>query len=209
MKNLLFTLIVFFSLLLAGCYREAPVMDEPPVQETTPPAEEQIVHVLEPEEVSEPAQTEAPIEEEKQLVTAGATDIKNVTQTILSDIKCDYGAGGPEAFSFKMTNVEDKKWKFNALSYSDRETFDNPIVVLNALQVTNSQMQIACGVVTLLPGASAICEFNIDAPEHKLVKKSLRSGETAMGNTNENTLSFRTVSHAAQVRFLCESSVTG
>ncbi|MBW2971639.1 hypothetical protein KY359_01255 [Candidatus Woesearchaeota archaeon] len=206
MKKLMTILILILAMCIAGCYKEAPLTEEKPpqVQQETPP-EQRIT--LEPEPTSNVSPEEAPIESEKQLATSGAVDIKEVKPTLLSGIICNFGQDGPEKFSFSMTNTEDKKWMFSALSYSDREKMDSPVVVLNALQVTNGQLIESCGRKSLSPGESVVCDFDLSAKSNTLVKKSLRIGETAMGNVNENTLSLRTTAHAAEVMFLCETVV--
>jgi hypothetical protein len=196
-------LAVLLLLFLVGCSKQAPVYEEGVVEEPLV-EEEEIVEVEEPEEEVVDVPEEAVVSDEKQLSTGGATHIKEEEPSILSNVICDYGIDGPEMFSFRMTNIEDKKWRFSSLSYDDRESADNPIVVLNALQVTNGQMIYACGGKTVNPGSTVTCDFNLEARENILVMKNLRTGDTPMGNVNENVLSLRTAEHAAEVVFLCE-----
>ncbi|MFC1742240.1 hypothetical protein ACFL3V_06925 [Nanoarchaeota archaeon] len=198
----------FVVLLLAlGCAQSVPVYMESGDEgddSTLPVEEEEVFEVLEPESpVPEPNDT-APVEDAKQLAVGGATKIKSEEVTLVSDVSCRFTADGPEVFSFRLTNIEDKVWKFRQLSYSERESADNPIVVMNAFQVRQDQLISACGSKSMQPGASALCDFNLEAPEHLLVKKKLRTGVTALGSENENTLSVRTSSHVAEIQFLCE-----
>ncbi|MFH1064105.1 MAG: hypothetical protein V1729_03425 [Candidatus Woesearchaeota archaeon] len=193
---------VVLLLVLAGCSRTAQV-DEEDISLEQPPVETETRVVSEPEE----AVTEEPVAdivEQKQMAIGGATDIKQENVTILSDIECEFGQEGPEKFSFKMTNTEEKKWVFNMLSYSARETSDTPILILNALQVTNGQLIESCGTRNVEVGNGVVCDFDLESTSNKVTKRSLRTGETAMGNVNENTLSLMTSSHAAEIRFLCE-----
>ncbi len=202
MKRCHVLIIVLLFLVLAGCSRPAQVAEEDTSLEQ-PPVETETIEVPEPEEVvdEEPV---ADVVEQKQMAIGGATDIKQENVTILSDIECEFGQEGPEKFSFKMTNTEEKKWVFNMLSYSARETSDTPILVLNALQVTNGQLSESCGTRSVAPGNEVVCDFDLESMSNRVTKRSLRTGETAMGNVNENTLSLRTSSHAAEIRFLCE-----
>ena len=203
-KAMIFAILVMSLVFLSGCYSTAPVVDPSLVSEedSAPPEEEQVVHVLEPEQVVEEVEEETVVEDSKQIVTGG-DDIGDELD-IISNVDCAYGVGGPERFSFTLRNIEDKKWVFNSLSYASRDTSDNPIVVLNALQVTNGQIQEACGKKSLAIGASVVCNFNLESPTQKMVQKSIRTGVTALGGENENTLSVRTGAHAAETRFLCE-----
>lgn len=195
--------IIFLTILITGCYHKVPVTEEKPAEEP-PAAEEQTVHILEPEEKRQNITEETIIEETKQLKTGGATDIEEQELSVISDIRCSWGPEGPEKFSFRITNIEQKTWSFSSLSYDAMETKSKPVVVLNALQMRNDQLIAACGRKTLLPGATTGCDFKLDAPEHVLVRKHLRTGLTPLGSENENTLSVRTESHAAEARFLCE-----
>jgi hypothetical protein len=200
MKKHLMALFLVSALLLTGCSiapvpEQAPAAEQPAVQEEAKAA---------PETPAANKTEEAPITQEKQIEVGGATEIKQEKPSILSEVKCAFGEDGPEKFSFRMTNMEDKRWSFSALSYADRMTLENPVVVLNALQITNGQLIEACGKRSLGPGESADCSFDLAAKTNTITRKSLRTGETASGNPNRNSLSLRTASHAAEVMFLCE-----
>jgi hypothetical protein len=201
-KQMKLTAVLLFLVLLAsliGCAKQA-------VEETGPVADPTVEEpvAIEPEE-EPPSIDEAEetiIEDEKQL-SLGTTDMKEEELSIISDVKCVFGPEGPENFSFRMTNTEEKEWKFSPLSYKSRETADNPVVILNALQVTNAQLIESCGRKSLQPGATVVCDFNINSQTNAVMKNSLRTGLTAMGNENKNSLTLKTAGHAAEVMFLC------
>ncbi|MBU2560766.1 MAG: hypothetical protein KKD17_00565 [Nanoarchaeota archaeon] len=201
-KHLFIILFLVILLFIAGCAKQQQAEEITAVQEPT--ARQEVRAAPRPETPASNETPVAPIKEQKQLATGGATDIKQENITLLSEVVCKFGEKEPEKFSFKMTNTETKRWMFSSLSYSARETADNPVIVLNALQITNGQLIESCGRRSLSSDESVTCDFDLTSPTNLLVKKNLRIGETAMGNVNENTLSLRTTSHAAHVIFLCE-----
>lgn len=196
---IIFVLIILF-LFLAGCACEKMHLEEDiaPAIDGDVDEKEQAEDVQDLEDADE---EESAVQEEKQLAL-GSTDIKEEEATIVSYVVCDFEEKNPVKFSFRLLNNEQKEWVFRSVSYSDREKYDHPIVVLNALQVTDAQMISACSRKSLLPGQTAVCNFDL-ASDIK-VSRSLRTGLTPLGSENKNTLTFKTVEHAIEIKFLCE-----
>lgn len=212
------TMVVFIALLtiavlLVGCAptQEEVISDEsfyqPPVlrEEVVKEPEPKSVEVV--EDVEEIGEVEEIVDEEKQIATGGTT-IKEEDLSLLSDVNCtfvdDEGENVPYGFSFAFANTEEKEWIFAPLSYGEREKFENPIITVNALQVTNGQLVDACGESRFKEGESAFCEFDLNDVSNTILRKSLRKGETAAGNPQLNTISLRTSGHAAEIKFFCE-----
>ncbi len=200
--RLLLIVLVVFAVLLTGCSCEEMPAGEPiapAVQEQTG-AQEQVAAQKQGESVKQTNETgEATVQGDEQLALVTDSE-ENVT--ILSDISCEFENGQPKRFSFKVMNDEQKEWLFSTLSYDDMEMYDHPIVVLNALQVTDAQMISACGRKSIQPGQTAVCNFDLAADMK--VSRSLRTGLTPLGNENKNTLTINTVDHAAELEFICE-----
>jgi hypothetical protein len=197
---LILFVLILVSLFLAGCACEKMPLDDDvsPVIDGEVDEQEQVEAA---EEMEEEDEEDATVQEEKQLAL-GSTDIKEEEATIVSDVICDFEEENPKKFSFKVLNNEQKEWVFRSVSYSDREKYDHPIVVLNALQVTDAQMISACGKKSISPGQTAVCDF--DLVNDVRVSRFLRTGLTPLGSENKNTLCFKTVEHAIEIKFLCE-----
>ena len=210
MAILCLLLILLGSVLLTGCGSSEPAaMEEPePVilREEQMPGPEEVV-VVKPEEATADEMVdldEKPQPEEKQLETGASTDITEEKLTLLSDVNCTFEDKAATGFAFTMTNIEEKEWALSAISYSEREKFNNPIVAVNALQVTNSQLIESCGGKSRIkPGQTVDCVFDLADVSNVILRKSLRTGETALGNYNANTISLRTPDHAAETTFWC------
>lgn len=197
MKSLALILIVVLTIVLAGCACEHIPEQEIIAEEPLQPAE--AVQEQEPEKVNE--SPEAIVEEEKQLAL-GSTDIKEEEATIISDVVCDFEEDQPKKFSFTITNIEEKEWVFEYVSYTDQDEYAHPIVILNALQVTDAQLKDACRKKRLAPDESAVCDFDLGTDIR--VSRSLRTGLTPLGSEKTNILSLKTAGHAAELKFICE-----
>ncbi len=144
---------------------------------------------------------------DKQISTEGATSIETEKPVLLSNINCTFteedGDKLPAHFSFTLTNIEDKEWVFAPLSYAQREEYRNPIIAVNALQVTNGQLVSACKESRLKPGKKVNCDFDLDDKSNIILKKSLRLGDAGLGSESLNTVSVRTGLHAAEKGYFC------
>ena len=200
MKYVLFILTMLMLLSLSGCAAKQPAVL--PVDSEQPPnPETETVLVPEPEQPTEAVQEETPVVEQKQL-DLGSTTIQNQTQEILSGIECKFSGGKPSRFSFKLTNVENKQWVFEYVPTSEREEKDNPLFILNAVQLVNSNMVDACKTRQIMPGESAQCDFDVFT--NPILQNKLMTGVTGFGTEKKNMLVVKTVGHASEVKFLCE-----
>ncbi|HII71303.1 TPA: hypothetical protein HA265_00945 [Candidatus Woesearchaeota archaeon] len=206
------TVIAIIAMLILGCApaQEEAVTEPAPYQ---PPVLREQTEIAEPESVPVPSAKDTDdeqvrdLEEEEKQLELGSTEIKEVPQSLLSDVNCTFideeGEERPYAFAFRIANMEEKEWIFAPLSYGERSRFENPIISVNALQVTNGQLVAACGKSRLKPGESAMCQFALEDVSNTILRKSLRKGETAAGNQQVNSVSLRTAGHAAEIRFFC------
>lgn len=204
--SLIFTLVS--TSVLIGCSSE-PEPEPASVPEVRPPepSEEVMVKKEEPSPVTDIEEEQGPEQEketEERQMELGSTKIEEEELTLIANLNCTFGKEVAESFSFRLTNTEDKEWAFAPISYSERERFNNPIVTINALQVTNNQLIDSCGKSRLSPGQSVLCDFDLEDPSNTILKKSLRSGETGLGNYKSNIISVRTPAHAAEATFWCE-----
>ena len=207
MRICLIFAIAFLCLFLAGCAcEEMPAEEAPPAEDDVQDGvdvqeqEAQEEGIGEADEANESGAEETPVEE-KQLAL-GSTTITEEEVTMASDIVCRFEEDAPKEFSFSITNIEEKEWVFDTVSYADQDEYSHPIVVLNALQVTDAQMIKACGKKRISPDESVNCVF--DVVNDMRVRTSLRTGLTPLGNENKNILSVRTGGHAIELKFLCE-----
>ncbi len=201
MKYTVFILTTLLLLSLAGCAAKQPATI--PIDSEQPPnPETETVVVPQPEQpASETPEQDAPVVEQKQL-DLGSTTITNQTQEIISDIECAFSGGEPSKFSFKLTNVENKDWVFEYVPTADRDEKDNPLFILNAAQLVNSNIVSACKTRRIMPGESAQCNFDVFS--NPILQSKLMTGVTGFGTEKKNMLVVKTVGHASEVKFLCE-----
>jgi len=198
MRISIFILATLLMISLAGCAKQemypALPADAPEVQ--SPAVNERPVEPA----PQEPAK-EATIEGQKQL-SLGATSIKNETQTVISGIECRFTDGKPSKFSFNLTNMEEKKWVFEYVPANERNEKDNPVLIINARQLVNSNMAKACARRTIDVNESVMCNF--DVYSNPIISTALASGTTGFGHEKKNKLVVKTVGHVSEVTFFCE-----
>jgi hypothetical protein len=150
----------------------------------------------------QPVAEAAPAEQASKQLEVTGTEVKSEKPTILGDVVCRFNKTTPTEFSFKVTNIEKKIWYFKYIPTGERDTQDNPLVILNARQLNDNTMITACKRRSIGPGESVVCDFN--PADNPLVRTQLFVGETGWGNLKNNSLNLKTVDHSAQVWFVCD-----